>query len=76
MSQPLSGEYDGMGDFEAMLNLACDNAIMDDGEVFIHRHFDIEHLSGADCPCRPVIIGGDSLRKSSDLLAEVGSSDG
>lgn len=76
MGQPLSTEYEATGDFEAVLEIARENAIRDGGKVFVHRPFDVDHLDGLDCPCRPLIFADNNLWEPSDWLVEVEKLDG
>lgn len=77
MSDPLSTKFEATGDFAAMVEHARNNiALEGGGELFIHRPFEMEHLEGDDCPCRPVVIDGFSLHKPETLLAEIERCDG
>jgi hypothetical protein len=78
MSEPLTEEIEASGDFAAMIEQARDNIALEGegGQIFVHRPIEMEHLEGDDCPCRPLIVEGNSLHKPEDLLAEVEWCDG
>jgi len=75
MSEPLGSPL-AMGTFDESLEIARSNTTAEGGQVLVHRPIEMTHLAGADCPCRPVIMSGDSLHEADDVLAEVERCDG
>lgn len=78
MSRLLSTDYDFEGPFDAAFQDAMDKIAADgSGRLIVHRPVEIEHLEGDDCPCRPVVLVGEtSLRSPESVLEEIGKADG